>query len=309
MSNHNDYHARVVCDSIADGVRLTTFEVTYPRFILAEHNTHKNQSKNSASSRAIPVEKRIRMVRENPFVPEAFSQNQRGMQADANLDFEADGKAREVWLRACNYAIECAEELAGLGVHKQHANRLLEPFAWHTVVCSASAWENFFNLRISRLAQPEICKAAKLMRAAMEASHPVELEVGQWHLPYIQPHELTGATLIDLGLWKEVEGPYALYRVLAKISSARCARVSYLTHDGMVDILKDLELHDRLFDARHMSPFEHPAQYVPKLVTTIGYNGQRRDHLDATLSGNFDPPWAQYRKTIPDEAVAPKEAP
>lgn len=306
MSNHNDYAARVVADSIAEGVRLTTLEVTYPRFILAEHNTHRNQSKNSASSRAIPVEKRIKMLREHPFIPEAFSQNQRGMQADHNLDFEADAKARAIWLKACNYAIECAEELAELGVHKQHANRLLEPFAWHTVVCSASSWTNFFGLRISRMAQPEIRKAAKLMRDAIRESHPIDMAVGDWHLPYIQTEELTGEAIERLGLWQRVEGPYALYRVLVKISAARCARVSYLTHDGQLDIQKDLELHDRLFESRHMSPFEHPAQYLPKMVTTID-GGARRDHLDASLSGNFDPPWAQYRKMIPGEAVAPSD--
>ena len=34
--------AKVVCDSINEqGVRLTTFEIEYPRFILAELNTHR----------------------------------------------------------------------------------------------------------------------------------------------------------------------------------------------------------------------------------------------------------------------------
>ena len=48
--------AKVIADSVCPkGVRMTTMEIEYPRFILAELNTHRMLSKNSASSRAIPV--------------------------------------------------------------------------------------------------------------------------------------------------------------------------------------------------------------------------------------------------------------
>jgi len=112
------YDAKILADSIADGVRLTTMEVTFPRFILAEFNTHRVFSRNSASSRAIPVEKRIAQVRENPFIPEGFTKNQRGMQASELIGDEHQANARHSWLRARDQAVLEAEFLACQGVHK-----------------------------------------------------------------------------------------------------------------------------------------------------------------------------------------------
>jgi thymidylate synthase ThyX len=269
------YAAKVIADSIASGVRLTTMEVTFPRIILAEFNTHRMFSRNSASSRAIPVSKRIDVVRENPYVPEAFLANQKGMQAGGALDEWDNDAARSIWLRARDEAVESATLLAQLGVHKQWANRLLEPFSWTTVVVTATEWENYFNLRISSLAQPEIRRVSELMRDAMAASKPVKKRVGEWHLPYVQPLEY--GSLVDL----------------RKMSVARCARVSYLTQDGRADPNADIALHDRLASARHMSPFEHVAQ-VNQCLMGFG--------------GNFRAPWWQLRKTMADESIAPAEA-
>ena len=76
-----------------------------------------------------------------------------------------------------------------------------------------------------------------------------------------------------------------------KISVARCARVSYLTHDGKRDYAKDLELYDRLLDGGangHWSPFEH--------VATPAADAAER-------SGNFVG-WEQFRKRFPQEHAA-----
>lgn len=280
------YAAKVIEDSIADGVRLTTFEVTFPRIVLAEFNTHRMLSRNSASSRAIPVEKRIAAVRANPFVPEAFAMNKRGMQAGEELDERDNSKARDTWMRACAAAIEQTERLLDTGVHKQWANRLLEPFSWHTVVVTATEWENFFNLRISNLAQPEIRRAAEMMLEAMNASTPTPRGSCAWHLPYVQDDERA-----------EYDPSY-----LAMISAARCARVSYLTHDGRRDIDADIELARRLEASRHMSPFEHPAR-------VIGCPGIAIDYEEDEFFGNFRAPWRQQRKYMSGERVAPKETP
>ena len=43
-----------------------------PRIILAEFNTHRLFSRNSASSRAIPFKKMVQSVLENPFIPIAW---------------------------------------------------------------------------------------------------------------------------------------------------------------------------------------------------------------------------------------------
>jgi thymidylate synthase ThyX len=289
------YEAMILADSISSGVRLTSMAVTFPRIILAEVNTHRMFSRSSASSRAIPVEKRIAAVRADPFVPAAFGSNKRGMQAGENLGDVENSDARADWEEAMEAACNFAESMSRLGVHKQWANRLIEPFAWTTAVITATEWANFFALRISPLAQPEMQTTAAAMKAAMDGSKPRELKPGQWHLPYID--------------WDEAGGIEPL--ALAKISSARCARVSYLTQDGKRDIKADLELHDRLLAAGHMSPYEHPAKAVtPDFGNPLFSPVYVADPQDPSMSvfshfmsGNLRAPFVQYRKQLPNEAV------
>lgn len=265
------YKAEVLADSVnRAGVRLTTLLIRFPRIVLAEFNTHRMFSRNSASSRAIPVEKRIAAVRADPFVPEAFGANQRGMQAGADLDDSGQRLARIRWLNAAKNACMLAEDLAGIGVHKQWANRLIEPFAWHEVIVTATEWSNFFHLRISEHAQPEIRRIAEMMRDAMAASTPQSLKAGEWHLPMLHDDD---TLLVDTSA------------SLIKLSVARCARVSYLTHDNRRDPAADIALHDKLLENGHMSPFEHAA----------------RAEGDVVMRGNFRG-FTQYRKLIPREA-------
>lgn len=268
------YSVRVLCDSIYNGSRLTTLLMTMPRFILAEFNTHRKLSRNSASSRAIPVEKRVSMMLSEPFIPEAFGANKRGMQAGDVLDPIAQEHARDVWLRAANSAAMYAKELAQLGIHKQWANRLIEPFAWHEVVASSTEWENFLNLREHPAAQPEIQVVARLTREALASSVPVPIALGDWHMPFLMEEDLAG---------------YFTDERLLKLSVARAARVSYLTHDtGKRDPEADVALHNMLLENRHLSPFEHCAQVV-----------EPSDYI----ASNFDSPWLQYRKMIPGESI------
>ncbi len=154
------------------------------------------------------------------------------------------------------------------GVHKQIANRLLEPFLWHTVIVTATEWSNFFAQRCDKDAQPEIQTIAYIMRALLAKSEPVRVEAGDYHLPLIQDDERETCTL-DL---------------LIKLSVARCARVSYLTHDGKRDHAADCALYDRLREGMHMSPFEHVAWAS----------------MDDSQSGNFVG-WIQHRKAIANE--------
>ncbi|HTX59583.1 MAG TPA: FAD-dependent thymidylate synthase, partial [Verrucomicrobiae bacterium] len=237
------YSARVLLDSIApSGIRLTTLEVTFPRFVLSEFNTHRVLSRNSASSRAIPTSKLLERVMGEPVVPLEWGRNKAGMQADDVISEEEALEARRIWLAARDAAVAHARQLLELKVHKQELNRILEPFLWHTVIVTATEWENFFLLRCSPAAQPEIRKAALLMRDAIESSAPAAVGIGDWHLPLIQDDERS----LPIEQQK-------------MISAARCARVSYLTHEGRREIGKDIELHDRLKGERHLSPFEHVA--------------------------------------------------
>ena len=285
------YAAKVLADSVApNGVRLTTLEVTFPRIVLSEFNTHRMLSRNSASSRAIPVEKRIEAVRADPFVPEVFAANKRGMQAGEELDRRDNEKARDAWKRGLDGAITAVEQLLDQGIHKQWANRLLEPFSWQTVIVTATEWENFFALRCSPEAQPEIRRAAELMREAMAASMPRQLRVGEWHTPLIQSPD-------DLDLLPEH---------VVKVSVARCARVSYLTHDGRRDVDADLALYDRLLKSGHISPFEHAAKVGDE--KTLRNDFGHWDSFTAETSppmfvGNFRAPWIQHRKELAGEDV------
>lgn len=238
-------NAKVILDSLSpEGVRLTTMEVTFHRFVLAEFNTHRVFSRNSASSRAIPAEKMIDRVKNNPAFPVEWPSEQKGMQGGELLDLPSFGAAHEVWSQARTAAVEAAERLTKIGLHKSVTNRLLEPFLWHTVIVTSTEWDNFFSQRCSPLAQPEIRQAAELMREVFEASTPASVRHGYWHTPYIQDDER--------------EWPVERQ---CMVSAARCARVSYLTHDGVRDYSADLELFSKLIHARpgHWSPLEHVA--------------------------------------------------
>jgi thymidylate synthase ThyX len=300
------FDVEILADSRSPaGHRLTTLETTFPRFVLAEFNTHRVFSRNSASSRAIPIVKQVRRVLEQPYVPIEFGSNQPGMQAGPALSGEARDAAEREWLDARDAAVrhvlglvaspeearartdllgfleEVEETLkAGdrpdewLNVHKQVANRLLEPFMWHTVIVTATEWENFWNLRCHADAQPEIKLIATMMRDAVAGSDPVDLDWEEWHLPLVRDADRDEASEQDL----------------VKISAGRCARVSYLTHSGTRDLEADIGLHDRLIESGHMSPMEHPARPLS------------REELDKDeWSGNFRG-WLPYRKTIAGEA-------
>lgn len=161
------FKCEILADSMSpQGDRLTTMKITFPRFILAEFNTHRMFSRNSASSRAIPFKKMLQMVKENPFIPIAWQKDHKGMQGNAYfqdnefitiekefakhpdvLDVPATHHLREVWLHARDSAVAMASELSKSNATKQLCNRLLEPFMWHTVIVTATEWDNFFKLR------------------------------------------------------------------------------------------------------------------------------------------------------------------
>lgn len=266
------YEAKIIKDSVAkkaltgELVRLTTMQVCFPRFILAEFNTHRVFSRNSASSRAIPVKLRLEQVRAKPFIPEAFTKNQRGMQASDVVDDQEAAIA--VWLQLRDHAVKAAEDLVALGVHKQHANRVLELFSWHTVVVTATEWDNFMAQRTHAGAQPEMQIIANLMYEALKNSEPTLLTEGEWHLPYADDPKAPGAI---------------------QQSVVRCAAVSYERQDVERTFEEVVERHNTLKDSAHWSPLEHQAQ----AIKAFG---------DYKIS-NLAYPWLQYRKKFAGEAV------
>ncbi len=246
------------------GIRETyDLEVDGPYHNFVADGFIVHNSRNSASSRAIPTSKLIERVSNDPAMPLEWGRNKAGMSASDVLAADEAGAAQAVWLQARDDAVRHARELLELNVHKQELNRILEPFLWHTVIVSATEWENFYSLRCAPNAQPEIRAAALLMREAMDASVPQRLEYGEWHTPLLAPDEA--------GLDLEVR---------RRISAARCARVSYLTHEGKREVERDLELFERLRADRHLSPFEHvatPAQDAEFHANFRGWFQMRRD--------------------------------
>lgn len=276
--------AQVVADSVGPyGKRIVTMQLEYQRFIHSEFMTHRVFSRNAASSRAIPVEKQIEQVGETPAMPVYWGLNKPGMQAaeewGGNDGPEGEWTPLFEWIEASNHAMQHARAMHDHGLHKQIVNRLLEPWQIMKVVVTATEWENFFNLRISEFAQPEIRDLAEKMKKAMDESEPKELNEYDWHLPYIRDTEHDNFNM----------------HTLLKLSSARCARVSYLNHDQSdPDPVKDVELADKLHSAQHMSPFEHQATPIfgshDKGVT-------HHDTMGIPWSANFSG-WIQYRQIL-----------
>jgi hypothetical protein len=267
--------AKVLADSkcAETGARVTTFLLTFHRYILAELNTHRVMSRNTASSRAIPVMKMLREVIRNPAVPYRFGTAAKGMQDGGQARPSVRNAAKALWLLARYPAVAFVWLLYKLGIHKQITNRLLEPWCWTTVVLTATEWRNFYRLRYHPAAQPEMQLLAEKMLKAHAESVPQELPVGGWHLPFGSRFK-AGVSDLEFDLGQRL-----------KICTARNARTSYVNFYGKNEPSADYRLHDDLKSSGHMSPFEHCCQAAP----------------DRKMYGNFRG-FVQYRKTLINEA-------
>lgn len=271
--------AKIVCDSIGPaGIRLTTAFLKYPRIVHSELIKHRVFSSNSKSSRAVPVAKEIIAIENDPYIPEIFYKNKSGMQGGDPLSPEEQILARKYWIIAKDCAIEQAKNLDKIKVHKQHANRILEPYSYMYTALTSTDWTNFFGLRYHPDADPEIQKLAVLMYGEYVQRTPQELKAGQWHLPGIDFSN-------HLDHLKD-----APIEIQLKGSAARMARVSYMNHEGkMPTLVEDMNLYDRLIRSEniHASPTEHQAM-------ATGDSGIRSGNLRG---------WVQFRKTIKNENI------
>jgi thymidylate synthase ThyX len=235
---------KILADSlnVATGDRITTFELKFPKCLLAELGTHRMLSKNAGSSRAIPIKKVIEKIKEDPYIPQ-FTRNQRGMQGEIG-DAIFQVSAKHLWMQQLDAAIKTAIAMDNLGVHKQNANRVLEPWMYVPVIITGTEWDNFFNLRCAEATHPDFRAIAQEMRETYKVNHPRELSPGEWHIPFSDG-------LMNRGQFT--------FKDCLKIATARAARVSYTTHDGKFDYERDFDLHDMLLEEKHQSPFEHSA--------------------------------------------------
>lgn len=287
------FKAEVICDSVAPcGERLTTVVATYPRFIHSEIMTHRDRERNAASSRAIPWTSMMLAIEDNPVIPIFWGSEAKGMQTGGEID---DPEAAErIWLEARDSAVMYAKQLAELGVHKSLVNRITEPWMWITTVMTATAWNNFFRLRCHPDAEIHFQKIAGMTRDAIYASTPQRLRAGDWHLPFWDNEDWTrlGAIGYDAAveLLQGYDKPDYIQEFARRVSVARVARVSYLTHGSSErSFEKDIQLFDRLVNGSgfgHWSPHGHVAKAL----------------MTKERSGPFVG-FMQYRKTFANECA------
>lgn len=286
----NNITANVVQDSYSNGVRITTLELEYPRFIHAELLTHRQFSRNSASSRAVPVRTMIDMVLANPAQPVWWGKHQSGMQAREEIDDTS--VAKTYWNAARYSAVDYAETLKDLNLHKQIINRITEPFQMIRVVVTATEFANFFELRDHEDAQPEIRTLAHAMGIAMQASKPMHLQAGDWHVPYVTRRQDESGQVF-------YGDEIVLDRASAKLISASCcAQVSYRLSDRSLE--KAQRIAKSLLQARpwHASPFEHQATPMRSgSFLDIEKGVTHMDTLNTLWSANFRK-WIQHRQLL-----------
>jgi len=316
--------ATVLCDSISEaGVRITTFELEYPRMVHSEFLTHCMFARNAASSRAIPAAKMREQLTARPV---RFGKNVSGMQ-DAGehnapvywqnhyAGTEVKGSPEAAWEYAKSCAIDISTAFAEAGYHKQVFNRLTEPFQMIKVVCTATEFNNFFWLRDHDAADPTIEELAKCMRQAREQSTPRGLKAGEWHLPYVVVWRSEG--VLHYGIEAENGGTIELsVEEAIKVSAARSAAVSFRNVDYNLE--KCEQVHGRLVgdERKHSSAMEHQA--TPITEERVDYNVWENSvnvvdcpetwqegvtHMDRKgqlWSAKFRG-WIMYRKMIPGE--------
>jgi len=294
-------NAKIVLDSVNErNERITTFELTFPRFILPELNTHRIFSRNSASSRAIPYKKMVEMVENDPFIPIAWQKNHSGMQGTEYITIPETVKfLKDAWIDASHLALNQADCLDTVGCTKQITNRLLEPFLWHTVLVTSTNYNEFFELRCPKYgifsenmpmefnsrtdlnsyaiavgdepydlsiedwlsisksgAEIHIQMLAESMWDELNKSEPQKLKAGEWHIPFGDKFDKKELEEIACPLPFDYNEGRILQAKLA-ISTARCARLSYMTFDNEINYQKDVDLHNVLLKSKHLSPFEH----------------------------------------------------
>lgn len=313
--------AKIVADSVSlTGQRITTFEIEYPRFILAELNTHKMLEKNSSSSRAIPIKTMFEQIENNMATPLYWGKNQAGMKAIEEVDFLEE--VAITWKHSAQLAMESVDSLFSMGLHKQTANRVLEPYQMMKTVVTATDWDNFFNLRLHKDAQPEFCMLAYKMYRAFQESKPNLLRAGEWHLPYIKFDRDNEGNAMYLPYDEDRVVGWVEYSLeeAQKISASCCAQTSYRKSDDSLE--KALKVFEMLIHAEvlHASPFGHLATPVaPALrvydscaayklkecmnlleAPSTWQEGVTHMRKDGTLcSGNLAG-WVSYRHLLPN---------
>jgi len=277
-------------------IRLRGVEPTYDIEVAGEfanfiaNGVVVHNSRNSASSRAISMSRLRSRIEGNPAMPIFYGKQESSMQANEPMPAEDVEKVKRIWRDACRAAMKVHTQLEAFGLHKQWTNRIVEPWMFITITLTATEYDGWFHQRVSALAQPEIAWLSQQMFFLRQESRPIKLHAGEWHLPYITDEDRQEATV----------------QQLVQLSTARCARTSYLTHEGKRSLSEDYALYQRLRSASpaHWSPAEHPCA----ATTTEEWNSIVLRHIgEAVRQGVcFEPSvmgnvvgWISHRKQFP----------
>lgn len=241
--NYPDISVKVIAHSMNanNDVEAITYELEYPRYIHGELLTHRVFSRNSQSSRAVPVAS-VYEINKYYVKPIYFGKNKAGMSSVDELDPDSRAKAEAIWDEIAQASFRASEELSKLGLHKQWANRITEPYSKIKTVLTTTELSNFFNLRTENVVvMPELEYLALKMQQAYKDSKPNYLGTNEWHLPYVTQEDLDNYNITTC----------------VKISASCCAQVSYRKLDNSVD--KALDVYHKLVNSGtlHGSPFEH----------------------------------------------------
>ena len=281
--------------------RIITFELEYPRIIHSEFMTHRLFSRNASSSRAIPIEKVIEQVINDPASPVEFGKNKPGMKASELTENLI--AAYKVWVASGREIASFATVMKDMKLHKQVVNRILEPWQFIKVVMTTTNLNNFFELRNHPDADPTIQQLAKKMLKEVDDSQPTHLHEGQWHMPYV--HNMLYSARKQK--FFDVDGSEIDLKDALKISASCCAQVSYRKLDTSLE--KAYKIYDMLINSKpaHSSPVEHAATPIAhkyhKPMEYFDIKGVT--HVDKNRipwSGNFHG-WVQNRQLIPENAV------
>lgn len=315
--------ATMLADSISavTGKRICSLEIEFARIVLAEQNTHNAISKNASSSRAIPVKTMLEQIRNNPAMPARFGKANTGMQ-DAGehnaliyLPYSDDEGNQivlgpeEAWAYCANVTADLAQAWHDAGYAKQICNRWVETSQMMKMVITATDWNNYDWLRIHDAADPTIADLAEKIKAARDASTPVVLQPGEWHVPYYNDgvwkpfKESIGGLVVD-------KFGHSLEHALV-ISSSCCAQVSYRKLDDTIEkarsVVARLNLNGEEPDQPvHASPLEHQASPIkPVANSDVGYPElwpEGVTHMDRDgmfCSGNLKG-FIQHRQLVPN---------
>lgn len=291
---------------IKTGQEIFTLICEYPRAIHAQLLTHRVFSKNSSSTRAVPIKKAVEQLRANP-AKYIWTENQSGMQGSVIKQESKLEYTEYLYNHYMESAIRATEELsdpAGLNIHKQNAGRLLEPFQNIKIVLTSTEWDNWDWLRIDGAAQGEIRELALAIYEARKSVEPMEIGDGEWHVPFVDRSRgaETGDIYYGDGLTRLTP------EEAVAVSTSVCAQTSYRNAD--YSLKKAEELIPKLFDGAkvHASPSEHQATPVPEMqsnTSTVSHFLARMPK-GVTHMDRFSTPWSgNFRNFIQNRQLLP----